>query len=54
MILGSFHRALYTMTAQREYAIKAHAPSDLGRERAVALFEFREPHERRSTSLHGD
>lgn len=42
------------MTAQRKYAIKAHAPSDLGSERALALFEFREPHERHGPALHGD
>jgi integrase len=53
------------MTAQRKarqieqpaegakYSIKRHAPSDLGSERAIALFEFREPHEL-SEDLRGD
>lgn len=41
------------MSAQQKYPIKRHPPSDLGGERAVALFEFREPYER-SPSLYGD
>jgi integrase len=41
------------MTAQQKYPVTRHAPSDLGSERAVALFEFREPHER-NPALYGD
>src|SRR5262249_17940114 len=45
---------LCTMNAPRKYAVKQHKPSDLGGQRAMALFEFRDAEDDPDRSLLGD